>query len=255
VGRFIVGGDQQSKSATVTTEGQKRLRLSPALRRAGILDAAQSLFLARGWDGVTIADLLTQAGISKGGFYHHFTAKEDLLDGVVERFTMQALASAQNARVATSGDALTCFNAFVQDSSRWKAELGPQMTFILTVMLRPGHDVLFDRITTAANAAARPVLMEMIAQGVQEDAFDVPDMDLVCDTILGLSQGRRAVLQGAFHAAKAGDLDKATSQLDHRMRAEGALIDRLLGLPCGSVTLSNPAEYRLMFGALGAGPI
>ena len=86
----------------ISTTGQmrKRLRLAPQERQELILEAAQNLFFARGWDDVTIADVLEEAGISKGGFYHHFTAKEDLLDGVVQRFTVEALASAEAVRAA-----------------------------------------------------------------------------------------------------------------------------------------------------------
>ena len=235
------------------THAPKRLRMAPDERRAHILDAAQKLFFARGWDDATIADVLNEAGISKGGFYHHFAAKEDLLDGVVERFTTEALTSAQAARDATSGDALKRFNAFLAESSRWKAEQGQQMKFFMDVMLRPGNDVLFGRMTTAANAAAMPVLLEMITQGVDEGAFDVPDIDLVGETIMAMSQGRRAVLEGAFQVAETGDLDQATELLNHRMVAEGGLIDRMLGLPRGSVMLSNPTEYRLMLRAIAQG--
>ena len=229
---------------------QKRVRMAPNERRAHILDAAQKLFFASGWDEVTIADVLTEAGISKGGFYHHFAAKEDLLDGLVERFTVEALTSAQAARAAASGDALKRFNAFLAESSRWKAEQGPQLRFFIDVMLRPGNDVLFGRITAAANAAAMPVLLEMIAQGVDERVFDAPDIALVGETIMALSQGRRSVLEAALQAAAAGDLELATARLNHRMVSEGALIDRMLNLPSGSVVLSNPTEYRLMLRAI-----
>ena len=237
-------------SKTAAAGVSKRLRMAPNVRRAHILDAAQKLFFARGWDDVTIADVLTEAGISKGGFYHHFAAKEDLLDGVVQRFTNEALTSAQAARDATSGDALKRFNAFLAESSRWKPEQGKQMKFFIDVMLRPGNDMLFGRITKAANAAAMPVLLEMIGQGVDEGAFNVPDIDIVGETIMALSLGRRAVLEDAFHAAETGDLDRATARLDDRMVAEGALIDRMLGLPHGSVVFSNPTEYRLMLRAI-----
>ncbi|WP_238987552.1 TetR/AcrR family transcriptional regulator [Roseovarius dicentrarchi] len=239
-----------AKVATEAGHAPKRMRMAPDARRVHILGAAQRLFFARGWDNVTIADVLNEAGISKGGFYHHFAAKEDLLDGVVERFTTEALAAAQAARDATSGDALKRFNAFLAESNRWKAEQGPKMKFFIDVMLRPGNDVLFGRITAAANAAAMPVLMEMISQGVEEGVFDVSDIGLVGETIMAMSQGRRAVLEEAFRLAEAGDLDQATERLTHRMVAEGELIDRLLGLPQGSVMLSNPTEYRLMLRAV-----
>lgn len=241
---MVVGTQKKS------IEGAKRQRMAPDERRAHILDVAQNLFFSRGWEEVTIADVLTEAGISKGGFYHHFAAKEDLLDGVVERFTKEALASAQAARDATTGDALKRFNAFLAESSRWKAEQGPQMKFFINVMLRPGNDILFGRITAAANSAAMPVLLEMITQGIDEGVFDVPDAGLVGETIMALSQGRRVVLEDAFKAAETGDLDQATARLDRRMVTEGALIDRILGLPHGSVVLSNPTEYRLMLSAI-----
>ncbi|MEI4260663.1 TetR/AcrR family transcriptional regulator [Roseovarius sp. D0-M9] len=234
--------------------GAKRERLAPEERRAHILDVAQGQFLARGWDDVTVASVLAEAGISKGGFYHHFKAKDDLLDGVVARFTKAGLASAEAARAATSGDALMRFNAFLAESSRWKAEQAAQMKFFLDAMLHPGNDVLFQRISAASAAAARPILHQMIADGAREGRFDVPDAELVTEMILAFSTGRRAAVQGAMRAAEAGDLDAGVACLDKRMVAEGALIDRMLGLPEGSVTLSNPAEYRLMLRALTPAP-
>lgn len=238
-----------ARSDTDIAKTPKRRRMAPEQRRLHILDAAQKLFFMRGWDEVTIADVLTEAGISKGGFYHHFTAKEDLLDGVVGRFTADALASAQSARAATSGDALTRFNAFLAETNRWKSQQAPGMKFLIDVMIRPGNDGMCARITAAAHAAATPVLLDMIAQGVDEGAFDVPDIDLVAEMIVAMSQGRHAVLVRAVEAADTGDLDHATDIMNTRMMAEAALIDRLLGLPRGSVRLSNPTEFRHMLRA------
>lgn len=224
--------------------------MAPDERRADILDAALGLFYRQGWDHVTIADVLREADISKGGFYHHFKAKEDLLDAFIARFMTEALTAAEAARDATSGNALHRFNAFLAETGRWKAERAPQIKFLIDVMLRPGNDALFHRITDATNAAARPVLREMIAQGVADGSFDVPDVDMVTETIIEMSTGRRAHLLDAVHDAGKGDLNKATTRLDHRMKAEGVVIDRLLGLPPGTIVLCNPAEHRLMLQAI-----
>ncbi len=237
------------EEATLTP---KRLRMAPEARRAHILEAAQNLFFTVGWDDVTIADVLKEAGISKGGFYHHFTAKEDLLDALVERFTSEALIAAEKAMASTSGDAIFRFNAFLAASSRWNPENAPQMRFFMDVMLRPGNDALFGRITSSATAVAIPVLSGMISDGVAEGVFDVPDVDLTAETIMAMSHGRRAVSEAAIRAAESGDVDRATALLDRRMVAEGEIIDRLLGLPRGRITLSNPNEYRRMLKALAA---
>lgn len=234
----------------VATEPPKRLRLSPDERRTSILDAAQKLFFERGWDDVTIADVLTEAGISKGGFYHHFAAKEDLLDGVIGRFTFEALAAAEAARAATSGNALARFNAFLAETNRWKAEQGPLLKFYVDVLLLPGNDVLFDRIQAAGIAAAKPIVLDMINHGVDEGTFDVPDAVLVTETIMAMGIAQRAIIVSSFEAAKMGDFDRAVSILDDRMTAEGALIDRMLGLPQNSIVLTNPKEFRLMMSAI-----
>jgi TetR/AcrR family transcriptional regulator, transcriptional repressor for nem operon len=44
-----------------------------------ILDAASRLFRERGFDGVTIADVMNAAGLTHGGFYGHFASKDALI--------------------------------------------------------------------------------------------------------------------------------------------------------------------------------
>ena len=52
---------------------------SQHLTRARLVDAATDLFAARGYHGTGIADLLQTAGVSRGSFYHFFSAKQDVL--------------------------------------------------------------------------------------------------------------------------------------------------------------------------------
>jgi AcrR family transcriptional regulator len=47
--------------------------------RERILRAAVDLFAEQGYDGTSVAEVITRAGVAKGGFYHHFASKEDLL--------------------------------------------------------------------------------------------------------------------------------------------------------------------------------
>ena len=47
--------------------------------RERILDAASKLFREHGLDGIGVADLMKSAGLTHGGFYGHFSSKEDLM--------------------------------------------------------------------------------------------------------------------------------------------------------------------------------
>ncbi|WP_235756254.1 TetR/AcrR family transcriptional regulator [Paracoccus salsus] len=226
--------------------------MAPQERRKAILDTAQALFIERGWEEVTIADVLEAASISKGGFYHHFSAKDDLLAGIVTRMTEQGLAAAETARHQATGNALSKLNAFMAGSVRWKADNIGEMRFFADVLMKPGNDILYRRVVDATAAAAVPVLKDLIAEGIADGTFDVTDARLTAEVIVGLSHGRRQVLEEAATLAASGDLDRATRHLDDRMQAEGTICDRLLGLPKGSVSLSGPADYRRMLVGLTA---
>lgn len=47
--------------------------------RARVVETASALFRERGFDGVSVADLMDAAGLTHGGFYKHFGSKADLM--------------------------------------------------------------------------------------------------------------------------------------------------------------------------------
>ena len=47
--------------------------------RERVLSAAVDLFARQGYDGTSVAQVISAAGVAKGGFYHHFASKESLL--------------------------------------------------------------------------------------------------------------------------------------------------------------------------------
>lgn len=51
--------------------------------RRRIVDAATDLFARKGFHATSIADLASAIGLTKGAFYHHFAAKEDVFHAVV----------------------------------------------------------------------------------------------------------------------------------------------------------------------------
>jgi TetR/AcrR family transcriptional repressor of nem operon len=57
--------------------------------RERILETAESLFLARGYAGTSIDDILRSTGLTKGGFFYHFSSKAVLSMAVVERYAIR----------------------------------------------------------------------------------------------------------------------------------------------------------------------
>ncbi|GAB7044042.1 MULTISPECIES: TetR/AcrR family transcriptional regulator [Catenuloplanes] len=85
------------------TQEQKRLN------RERIVRAAGEGFRLRGVDGIGIEDLMKAAGMTHGGFYNHFSSKEDLALEVYRRgFTdsLDALAAIREAHPRSARAAL-----------------------------------------------------------------------------------------------------------------------------------------------------
>lgn len=57
-----------------------------AITRKRILDGAQDLILAGGFSAMTVDAVCQSAGITKGGFFHHFPNKEALGEAALAKF-------------------------------------------------------------------------------------------------------------------------------------------------------------------------
>lgn len=53
--------------------------------RDEILDAARSLFIAKGYHGVSLQDIADAVGISKGNLTYHFNKKETIMEALLSR--------------------------------------------------------------------------------------------------------------------------------------------------------------------------
>ena len=71
-------------------------RIYPSARDK-ILDATERVILRDGPYGVSVDAILLEAGMSKGGFFHHFPTKTALLLGLFDRLTSAVAASAEHS--------------------------------------------------------------------------------------------------------------------------------------------------------------
>jgi AcrR family transcriptional regulator len=85
---------------------------APASRRQQILDTAAELFAARGFHGVSVADLGAAVGISGPGLYKHFAGKDAVLAEMLVSISEELL-SVGRQRVAEAPDAAAALGALV----------------------------------------------------------------------------------------------------------------------------------------------
>jgi len=231
-----------------------RIIKHPELRREELLDHAQALFLTRGYDKASLNDVIATAGVSKGAFYHYFASKEALLEALAERFARQALAGVQKIVDDPDLDPLGRLNALLATSRQAKIETAAEAWALFETLFRPENLVLFHRINLAASKSFTPVLVEIIRQGVEDGAFRTSDPEGVADIVMQFGLATHDVTAKALAGGSDADMEIAIETLERRVRLYEIALDRILGLPDGSIRIGEPGFVRAVMTARRGNP-
>jgi TetR/AcrR family transcriptional repressor of nem operon len=78
----------------------RKSRTAAAQTKATIIGTAARLFRERGFDAVSINDVMSAAGLTIGGFYRHFESKEALAAAAIEAATVESNAQREEGPLA-----------------------------------------------------------------------------------------------------------------------------------------------------------
>lgn len=102
-------------------------------KRQELLTTAEQLFLSKGYEVTSVQDILDVLHTSKGGFYHHFSSKEDVLRMLCTQHAERAAArTAKQLEAATDDMArinavLRGFTPFCQEEADFLRMLAPSL--------------------------------------------------------------------------------------------------------------------------------
>ncbi|MFP4153046.1 MAG: TetR/AcrR family transcriptional regulator [Alkalispirochaeta sp.] len=153
-------------------------------RRLEIITTARDLFVARGYDGCTVNDIIEAVGIAKGTFYHYFSGKEALLHALVEHLTGDIMARVNVIAEDRTRSALDRLTAYFRESVVVKAQNRETMLVVLYALYRPENTMLRIGILERSAQLIAPVLAHMIRDGVEEGEFRVDDPELCGEYII-----------------------------------------------------------------------
>lgn len=222
----------------------KRVRKSPEIRFAEILDCARELFFSRGYEDTTVNDIIDAAGVSKGAFYHYFESKDELLEALANRLADESLAALLPMVDDPALDAVGRFNRLFAGARQFKAENAAALRRTFDVIFKPENLVLFHRIDEALTEKTAPVFARIIEEGVREGSMDAADPLATAETLLHLRLSMGRLMNRALRLAETGDLESAIAMLDERLRLYGIAVDRVLKLPDGTLEVADASFAR-----------
>lgn len=159
-----------------------------SVKRNEILAAAQQLVYTRGYEQMTIQDILDNLQISKGAFYHYFRSKQDLLDALIDHMIAEAEKMILPIIHDPHLNALEKLQRYFDTVARWK---NAQKTFLIAIMRvwYADHNAIVRQKTTAgAIQRITPLFTQIIHQGVGEGLFAPNYPEQVSEVVMSLMQ-------------------------------------------------------------------
>jgi AcrR family transcriptional regulator len=216
------------------------------VRRDAFLDVAQRLIVTKGYEQMSIQDVLDELEASRGALYHYFDSKQALLDGVVERFADQALETIDPILADSELPALAKLERVLGGIASFKAEHTDLVLAILEVWTSDGNALVRERLRRLTAKRLIPILTVIIREGVGGGLMTSTNPEETARVIFYLMQGYQELATEHFLGRRAGTISYEQVLKSHRAATEA--FERVLGIPPRSVTLADEATLRFWFG-------
>ncbi|NOZ72445.1 MAG: TetR/AcrR family transcriptional regulator [Chloroflexi bacterium] len=158
------------------------------LTRRRILQAARTSFNQRGYDATGVADICKQAGVSKGGFYHHFPSKQALFIALLQDW-LNALDTQITQLAAHDTPPALILQHLTEIVTPLFEEAAGQVPMFLEFWNKAARDSEVWQATIEPYHRYRNIFAEMIQQGMADGDFRQVDAQMMATGLVALGIG------------------------------------------------------------------
>ncbi len=216
-------------------------------KRNEILDAALQLVYSKGYDKMTIQDILDQLQISKGAFYHYFDSKVDVLEAVVERMAAEQvepifLSIVQDPHLS----ALEKLHHYFDMSTRWKTSKKAFVMELVKVWYSDENALARQKMLARTVEHMEPFFIEIVKQGVREGVFTTPYPEVASEVTINLIYDL-AYSSGQMLTSEEVKQSDNLQRVETLYTAYSDVLERVLGAPKGSIQFMTAEALKIWF--------
>lgn len=219
-----------------------RIIKESAVRRNEILDSATRLIYTKGYEHMTIQDILDELKISKGAFYHYFDSKPALLEAMIGRILDEAVAVLDPILNDPDLPAIEKLQRYFADAARWKSDHKAYILALLKVWYTDENAIVRQKIFTSTIKRIAPLIGSIIQQGVREGVFDTPFPNQLGEIILTITQGLGDTFSGLLLSTEPESFE--LDNLEASVNAYNLALERVLGVPPGTLHLMDSETLK-----------
>jgi AcrR family transcriptional regulator len=216
------------------------------VRREAFVDAAQRLMQAKGYEQMSVQDVLDELDASRGAFYHYFDSKQALLEAVVDRIVDAAMLVVYPVVADPGLPATAKLERVFSTIGRWKTERKALMLALMQVWMSDDNAIVREKIRRLSVTRLTPVLTPIIEQGVREGTFVTESPAETTRVLIVLLLGFQEVAIELFIGRQAGSVRFEVVERTFKSYTES--FERILGVPRGSINLLDEVTLHEWFG-------
>jgi AcrR family transcriptional regulator len=205
------------------------------VKRQEIIEAAQRQVYTKGYDQMSIQDILDELHISKGAFYHYFDSKGELLETLIDRMRLDVepiiLPIIDDPNLPT----LEKLHRFFDVVGRWKTARKDYLLSLLRVWYADENALMRQKSTASVLKWFAPLLAGVIREGAQEGVLKTAFPDQAAEIVIGLMQSLGETFKDLLFGDQPPEekMQRATAVV----AAYNDAMERVLGAPPGSLNL------------------
>ena len=214
-------------------------------RRSEILDASYRLVYTKGFDQMTVQDIIDELKISKGAFYHYFNSKSEVLEALVERIVDEIEPTLISIVKDPHLSALEKLQDYFETANRWKSARKSLMLSLLKIWYADENAIVRQKVFNSTLKRITPWLTMIIQQGIEEGVFKTKYPENICRMNVYLLQG----LSDSFIEYLLIENSDGSQVIQAKQVLESYTdaLERILGAPNGSIRLMEDGALEQWF--------
>lgn len=161
-------------------------------KRELILQSAKKVFIRKGFNRVTMKDIIDECKISRGGIYLYFSSVDEIFVEVVKKHNQQKIDDIK-ASIENNEDFDQLVDEFFEDQKRRLMRMD-QSLFVAMMEFCFGHKNVLNRdFYTEQFHNTKSIVMELLKSGRRKQSVVAKDIDRLADSIMFLIEGLRCL--------------------------------------------------------------
>ena len=205
-----------------------RIIKEPEERKEELIDAAEELFIVKGYENTSINDIVDKVGVAKGLFYYYFKAKDEILNAISNKYVQYIGGRLKGIVENEEKNAVEKIHQIMEAVINQFGLQSKGIRRLAWLFNKERNTAIHSRLATKTVAEITPYIISILKQGIQEGVFKTENPEFTAETMLMWAVSLHNTINIPIADSREAEL---------KAKAAEDIIERILGAERGSLHL------------------